>query len=108
MYVNLKCITEHECVICNKTFITKSNLKSHSLIHLDESQIDLYQCPYKKCTRSYHYKKNLNEHIKSFHKKSKKKMELNCTEPGCQIVLATYVRQFCRYLFTLLILFILD
>lgn len=63
----------------------------HSLIHVDESQLELFQCPYKNCSRSYKYKKNLNEHIKVFHEKSKEKLELNCTEPGCQVVVATYV-----------------
>lgn len=64
----------------------------HSLTHVDESQKELYECPYKNCNRTYHYKKNMKEHIRSFHEKSKKKIELNCTEPGCQTFVATYVR----------------
>lgn len=63
----------------------------HSLIHVDESQLELFHCPYKNCNRSYKYKKNASEHIKAFHKKSKQKLELNCTEPDCQTVLSTYV-----------------
>lgn len=84
-------ISDHKCVICNKIFTTKSNLRMHSLIHVDESQKEVYQCPYKNCNRTYHYKKNLKEHVKSFHEKTKTKLELNCTEPGCQTFLASYV-----------------
>lgn len=58
---------------------------------MDESQKELFQCPYKNCKRTYNYKKNVSEHIRSFHEKTKDKLELNCTEPGCQTVVATYV-----------------
>lgn len=66
----------------------------HSLIHVDESQRELFQCPYKNCKRSYKYKKNVNEHVRAFHEGTKKKLELNCTEPSCQTVLCSYVRKF--------------
>lgn len=72
-------------------FTTKSNLKIHSLTHLEESQTDIYRCPYLNCKRGYKYKKNLNAHIAFFHEKKNDDIKINCTEEGCDMVFKSKV-----------------
>ncbi|ERL84088.1 zinc finger protein 266 [Dendroctonus ponderosae] len=60
--------TQYTCAICNKTFSLKQNLAEHCLhVHLPDSRSEVFKCSYIDCNRSYHYKKNLDFHIKKFH-----------------------------------------
>ena len=54
--VNLKCPQ------CNKYFKTKNGLKTHLVMHTEETP---YQC--NMCEKAFKLKKRLNEHINSFH-----------------------------------------
>jgi len=74
----------YKCVICDKVFSQKSHLSLHSQkVHIPDSQVDLFKCPYLSCTKSYKYEKNLKHHVKFYHEKCFQKVK--CTE--CNVVL---------------------
>lgn len=72
-------------------FTTKTNLKVHSLSHLEESQKDVYRCSYLDCKRNYKYKKNLNYHISVYHERKNDESKIKCTEEGCDMVFKSKV-----------------
>ncbi|KAL1502664.1 hypothetical protein ABEB36_007777 [Hypothenemus hampei] len=77
--------TQHICVICKKVFTAKQNLTQHCLkLHLQDSQIDEFKCPYLDCKRSYKYKRNLTVHIKTSHEKIENLYK--CTEKECGVI----------------------
>mgnify|MGYP002652669529 CR=1 FL=1 len=51
---------KHQCNICSKTFVCKSKLERHKLIHTDEKQ---FCCQY--CHRRFRRKDHLQNHMKS-------------------------------------------
>ncbi|XP_023016037.1 transcription factor IIIA [Leptinotarsa decemlineata] len=75
---------EHKCIICQKVFTTKTNLRQHTMkIHLEESMS--HRCHYLGCSRGYKFKKNLMFHIRTFHEKDNNKIK--CIKPGCDTYL---------------------
>ncbi|KAF7285543.1 hypothetical protein GWI33_010540 [Rhynchophorus ferrugineus] len=76
---------EYKCVICEKIFLRKQALTEHSLVHIEDSQLEIFRCPYLNCNKSYKYKKNLLFHIKTYHQKFFDRIE--CPKEGCEVVL---------------------
>lgn len=56
-------------------------LLHHSAIHKDPNEKKLFICEYENCARYYMYKKNLDQHIRTFHKNIIKKVV--CPVEGC-------------------------
>lgn len=58
---------EHKCLVCEKLFHSKSNLKHHQKVHMNKDDRPILECPYDKCSKHYFEKKNLDAHIRSKH-----------------------------------------
>ncbi|XP_046626824.1 zinc finger protein 436-like isoform X1 [Neodiprion virginianus] len=57
--------SEYKCNDCKKVFLNKAQLKSHSVLHIDDRMV--VPCPYDKCPRFYFFQRNLNHHIRTNH-----------------------------------------
>jgi len=57
------------CEVCLKVFRSQTNLNKHRLIH-QEDRIT-FHCPMEMCPRWFYFKKNLSQHLKSFHEGKK-------------------------------------
>ncbi|XP_012265100.2 zinc finger protein 43 isoform X2 [Athalia rosae] len=56
---------EYKCKDCEKSFLTKTHLKVHSIVHSDNR--DVLPCPFDKCARFYFFKRNLDHHVRTIH-----------------------------------------
>ncbi|GLV35536.1 uncharacterized protein CBL_01315 [Carabus blaptoides fortunei] len=61
----------YTCSTCEKSFTHKPHYSMHLLMHNESREV--FECPYEYCERLYYYKRNLRQHIKSFHMKIKPK-----------------------------------
>ena len=57
------------CEVCQKVFRSQANFKKHSLIHQETRET--FHCPMEMCPRWFYFKKNLSQHLKSFHEGKK-------------------------------------
>ncbi|RLU21732.1 hypothetical protein DMN91_006108 [Ooceraea biroi] len=61
----VKHVTEHKCTSCDKVFLNKTNLRTHSKIHSENRTV--IPCPYDGCQRTYYFKSNLECHVRVKH-----------------------------------------
>lgn len=73
------------CDFCQKTFKCKVTLEEHIMLHFSESDREVFKCTYESCTRVYFYKRNLKQHIRTFHEGNRFKCEVE----GCGKTFAT-------------------
>lgn len=66
------------CDQCNKEFNEGHMLRMHAAIHQETRQV--FECPTLFCPRYFYFKRNLAQHIRSYHEGRK----YFCSEPGCQ------------------------
>ena len=60
-----KCSERQKCLICNKSFVSKRNLKHH--IDIVHKKLNPYQC--QECKKCFGQKLQLQSHINIFHRK---------------------------------------
>lgn len=58
-------IRNYTCDTCDKVFFSKYGLRMHCKIHLEDRLV--LPCPYDNCHRFYHFKSNLESHMRIFH-----------------------------------------
>lgn len=67
------------CDFCQKTFKCKLTLEDHVMTHFSETDRDVFKCTYDGCSRVYFYKRNLKQHVKTFHEGKRFKCDVeNC------------------------------
>ncbi|GAM19963.1 hypothetical protein SAMD00019534_031380 [Acytostelium subglobosum LB1] len=66
-----KVVQTHPCPTCGKLCKTRTLLKLHAEIHAPLSERYNFPCEYEGCQRVYAAKRNLEQHIRQVHKKTK-------------------------------------
>ncbi|KYQ55306.1 Transcription factor IIIA, partial [Trachymyrmex zeteki] len=64
-HTKAKHVTTYKCDTCGKVFLNKDHLREHCKIHFEDRLV--LPCPYDNCHRTYFFKSNLDEHIRSTH-----------------------------------------
>ena len=65
------------CEVCQKEFRSKAKLNQHSTIHQENRTT--FHCPIEMCSRWFYFKRNLSQHLKSFHEGRK----FFCSQTDC-------------------------
>ncbi|XP_033322804.2 uncharacterized protein LOC117218488 [Megalopta genalis] len=84
-------VIHHTCKDCDKVFLTKYRLKEHSKIHTEGRKS--FPCPYNECLRVYHFKSNLDSHIRRNHLGQKFQCDICKVEISTKAKLAEHIQK---------------
>ncbi|XP_076288489.1 zinc finger protein 711 [Lasioglossum baleicum] len=81
----------HKCKDCDKVFSKECHLKLHSKIHAKVRA--LFPCSYEDCSRVYHFKSNLDTHIRNNHQGRKFQCDICKAEISSKAKLAEHIQK---------------
>ncbi|XP_076644936.1 uncharacterized protein LOC143354577 [Halictus rubicundus] len=84
-------IIYHKCKDCDKVFLKKYRLRAHSKIHAEDRAI--FPCPYNDCFRIFHFKNNLDTHIRTNHLGRKFQCDVCKVEISTKAKLAEHIHK---------------